>query len=246
MKRKWKIGIAALCGAVVLTAGFAAAAAGSQDDPLITLSYLKNVFTGQVQTMVDEAVSAGQAQNKSAMDAAIQEWDAEIGQAVQDALNAQVKEEPASFEAASMADGKTITVVAGCEVIVRSGEPVCSADLIDQTDGTMLKAGEKLTANHLYLAVDACKFSILTPVVTGVVTASPSLSVRAGAGTSYSRLGTIAKGTVVTIVDSSVEGWYMITGGGLAGYVSAEYVEVNPTASSGPASFLIKGEYTVE
>ena len=246
MKRKWNIGIAVLCVAAVLTVGVAAAAAGSQDDPLITLSYLKNVFTGQVQTMVDEAVSAGQDQNKAAMDAAIQTWDAEIGQAVQDALNAQVKEEPASFAAASMADGKTITIEAGCEIIVRSGAPVCSAGLIDQTDGTTLKAGEKLAANHLYLAVESCKFSIPTPVVTGVVTASPSLSVRAGAGTSHTRLGTIAKGTVVTIVDDSVEGWYMITGGGLAGYVSAEYVEVNPTTTSGPANFLIKGEYTVE
>ncbi len=246
MKRKWKIGIAVLCAAVVLTAGFAAAAAGSQDDPLITLSYLKNVFTGQVQTMVDEAVSAGQAQNQASMDAAIQAWDVKVSEAVQNAMNEQVKVEPASFVTVSMASGKTVTLGAGCEVIARSGEPVCSANLIDQTSGTTLKAGEKLTVNHLYLAVESCKISIPTPTVTGVITASPSLSVRAGAGTSYSRLGTLATGTVVTIVDDSVSGWYMITGGGLAGYVSAEYVEVNPTASSGPASFLIKGTYTAE
>ncbi len=246
MKRKWKIAVAVVCAVVVLTAAYAAAAAGSENDPLITLSYLKNIFTPQVQTMVDQAVETGKAQNKADLDAAIQTWDAEIGQAVQDALNSQVKEEPASFNPVSMATGTTISIEAGCEVIVRSGEPVCSADLIDQTDGTVLKAGETLVANHLYLATGSCKFSIPTPVVTGVVTASPSLSVRAGAGTSYSRLGTIAKGTVVTIMDTSVEGWYMITGGGLAGYVSSDYVELNSTVSYGPASFLLRGGYTAE
>ena len=245
MKRKWKITAAAACAVVVLTAAYAAAA-GSENDPLITLSYLKNIFTPQVQDMVDQAVETGTAQNKADLDAAIQTWDAEIGQAVQDALNSQVKEEPASFVSVSMANGKALSIEAGCEVILRSGKPVCSADLIDQTDGTVLKAGETLAANHLYLAPESCKFSIPTPVMTGVITASPSLSVRAGAGTGYSRLGTLAKGTVVTILDTSVEGWYMVTGGGLAGYVSSDYVELNPTASYGPAGFLLRGGYTTE
>lgn len=246
MKRKWKITAAVVCAVVVLTTAYAAATAGSENDPLITLSYLKNIFTPQVQTMVDQAVETGTAQNKADLDAAIQSWDAEIGQAVQDALNSQVKEEPASFAPVSMADGKTISVEAGCEIILRSGKPVCSSDLIDQTDGAVLKAGETLAANHLYLASEPCKFSIPVPVVTGVITASPSLSVRAGAGTGYTRLGTIAKGTVVTILDTSVEGWYMVTGGGLAGYVSSDYVELNPTTSYGPASFLLRGGYTAE
>ena len=246
MKRKWKIVLAAVCAVVVLTAAYAAAAAGSENDPLITLSYLRNIFTPEVQTMVDEAVDAGAAQNKADLDAAIQDWDAEVDQAVQDALNSQQKEEPASFEPVSMADGKTISVKAGCEIILRSGKPVCSVDLIDQTDGTVLKAGDTLKVNHLYLTTEAGKFSIPTPVVTGVVTAEPSLSVRAGAGTGYARLGTIAYGTVVTIVDSSVSGWYMITGGGLAGYVSADYIEINSPTSYGPASFLLRGNYTAE
>lgn len=245
MKRKWKIGIAAACAAVVLTAAGAAAAAGSESDPLITLSYLKSIFTPQVQTMVDEALESGTAQNKSDLDTAIQEWNEKVGQAVQDALNAQTKEEPASFAAASMAEERSISVEAGCEIIVCSGAPVCSTDLIDQTEGILVQAGETLELNHLYLAVSAGKFSNPTQTVTGVVTASPSLSVRAGAGTGYARLGTIAKGTVVTILDSSVEGWYMVTGGGLAGYVSADYVELNATISHGPASFLLRGDYTV-
>ena len=246
MKRKWKIAAVVVCAVVVLTTAYAAATAGGKNDPLITLSYLKNIFTPQVQTMVDQAVETGETQNKADLDAAIQTWDAEIGQAVQDALNSQIKEEPASFASVPMTDGKTVSVEAGCEIIVRSGKPVCTAELIDQTDGTVLKAGETLVLNHLYLAAEPCKFSIPTPVLTGVVTASPSLSVRAGAGTGYTRLGTIAKGTVVTVMDTSVEGWYMVTGGGLAGYVSSDYIELNTTASYGPASFLLRGGYTAE
>lgn len=246
MKHKWKIAVAAVCAVVLLTVAFAAAAAGGEGDPLITLSYLKNVFTPQVQTMVDQAVETGKAENKADLDAAIQNWDAQVGQAVEDALNSQVIEEAASFVSADMAEGKTITIETGCEVILRSGKPVCSADLIDQTDGTVLKAGETLKTNHLYLATGRCKFSFPAAVLTGVITADPSLSVRAGAGTGYSRLGTLPKGTVVTVVDKSVAGWYMITGGGLAGYVSAEYVQLNPVTSYGPAGFLLRGDYTAE
>lgn len=242
-KRTWKIAAAGLCAAVALTVAYAAAA-GSESDPLITLSYLKNVFTGQVQTMVDEAVAAGQEQNKADLDAAIQEWDAAVSQAVEEALNATKADEPASFTAADMAEGAEITVQAGCEIIVRSGAPVCSAALIDQTDGTVLAAGKTMKANHLYLATETCSFSAPALVVTGVVTAEPSLSVRAGAGTGYDRLGYLPTGTTVTIVDDSVSGWYQITGGGLAGYVSASYIELNPVTGSGPASFLIRGDYT--
>lgn len=243
MKRKWKVVAVALCAALGLTVAYAAAA-GSEGDPLITLGYLKNVFTGQVQTMVNEAVNASQEQTKNDVNAAIQEWDAKVGQAVQDALNATVQE-PASFASASVAEGKSLAVQAGCEVIVRSGAPTCSVALIDQTDGTVLAAGKALTANHLYLAAEAGALSVPGSAVTGVVNAGP-LNVRAGAGIGYSRLGSLAEGTVVTVVDDNVDGWYMITGGGLAGYVSADFITLNPVTSSGPASLLIRGNYTVQ
>lgn len=241
-KRTWKIAAIGLCAAVVLTVAFAAAA-GSESDPLITLSYLKNVFTGQVQTMVDDAVAAGHEQNKADLDTAIQEWDAAVSQAVEEALNATKADEPASFTAANMAEGATITIQAGCEIIVRSGSPVCSASLIDQTDGTVLAAGKAMKTNHLYLATETCTFSAPALVVTGVVNAGP-LNVRAGGGSSYDALGQLQEGTTVTIVDDSVSGWYQITGGGLAGYVSASYITLNPVSGSGPASFLIRGDYT--
>lgn len=59
--------------------------------------------------------------------------------------------------------------------------------------------------------------------VTGLVTASV-LNVRSGAGTSYSKVGSLRQGATVTIVDSSVSGWYKITSGSVSGYVSSQYV----------------------
>lgn len=63
------------------------------------------------------------------------------------------------------------------------------------------------------------------------------LNVRSGAGTSYDRVGTLSVGTLVTITDESVDGWYGITSGNIEGYVSAEYITlVDGDASSGSSS----------
>ncbi|HIT31970.1 MAG TPA: SH3 domain-containing protein [Candidatus Enterenecus stercoripullorum] len=56
-----------------------------------------------------------------------------------------------------------------------------------------------------------------------VVTDGP-LNVRAGAGTSYDRVGTLQKGDIVTVTDQSTEGWYGVTCGDIDGYVSSEYI----------------------
>ncbi len=56
-----------------------------------------------------------------------------------------------------------------------------------------------------------------------VVTDGP-LNVRAGAGTSYDRVGTLQKGDIVTVTDQSTEGWYGVTCGDIEGYVSSAYI----------------------
>ena len=69
----------------------------------------------------------------------------------------------------------------------------------------------------------------------GIVTAD-LLNVRTGAGTNYSRLGTINQGTRVTII-SSTGSWYKVTCtvGGVVrtGYVSSEYISRVDSGSSG-------------
>lgn len=243
MKAKWKIAAAALCAAVLLTGVFAAAA-GSEGDPLVTLSYLKNVFTGQIQTMVEQSVTAAQEQNEADLEAAISAWDEKVSQAIENVTEAPAAEEPASFLSAALAEGKSLSFSAGCELIVRSGAPVCSVELLDQTDGTVLAAGSAMAVNHLYYATGEGKLSTPAAVITGVVNAGP-LNVRAGAGTGYERLGSLNKDTAVTVLDKSISGWYMISGGGLSGYVSADYIDLDPAGGSGPAALLIRGDYAM-
>ena len=73
-----------------------------------------------------------------------------------------------------------------------------------------------------------------------VSTSSSSLNVRSGAGTSYSKLGTIAKGTVITITgsakDSSGTTWYKYSySSSKTGYISSKYLTVKTVTSD--ASF---------
>jgi uncharacterized protein YgiM (DUF1202 family) len=67
---------------------------------------------------------------------------------------------------------------------------------------------------------------------TGTVTAS-ALNVRSGPGTGYARIGTLAKGSVVTILGTQ-SGWYKIQYGSRTGYVSTGYV--SPGSTGVPAA----------
>ena len=64
---------------------------------------------------------------------------------------------------------------------------------------------------------------------TGTITAN-SLNVRSGASTSYSILGVLSKGKVVTIYGES-NGWYKISYNGGYGWVSKTYVSTGTTSS---------------
>ncbi len=71
---------------------------------------------------------------------------------------------------------------------------------------------------------------------TGVVTAS-SLNVRSGAGTNYSRIGSLAKGKTFTVLGSAKDGsgvtWYKLKYNSKNGYVSSQYVNIKqPTVTS--------------
>ena len=123
---------AALC--VVLTAAaltvFAAMAgggAGSQTDPLVTLSYLNETFAAQIMDKVDDLL----AQRNASLD----------------------KEAPdgGSYIVVTLAAGQVLAGEAGCEVLLRSGSAQCDASLVDTTSGSNLSAGAALTVNHLYL-----------------------------------------------------------------------------------------------
>lgn len=72
--------------------------------------------------------------------------------------------------------------------------------------------------------------------MTGSCTADV-LNVRSGAGTSYSKTGTVSYGDSLTILsettDSSGAKWYKILCGNVTGYVSAAYVQLTSSGSQG-------------
>lgn len=72
--------------------------------------------------------------------------------------------------------------------------------------------------------------------MTGSCTADV-LNVRSGAGTGYSKTGTVSYGDSLTIlsetIDSSGAKWYKISCGNVTGYVSAAYVQLTSSGSQG-------------
>ena len=61
----------------------------------------------------------------------------------------------------------------------------------------------------------------------GTVTADV-LNVRSGPGTGYGVVGSLKKGTSVSITDESHDGWYGILAGSVEGYVSTQYIDLAP------------------
>ena len=131
MKKNWKLALTALVLTAAISGGvaaFAAGTGGSADDPLVTLSYLNDVFAPSLNDTVDKAVAANEAALKQDLDDAISEWNTKI-----QGLTGQV----------------------GCEIMLRVGTATCVASgapgLVDSTGGTTLANGNALVTNHLYL-----------------------------------------------------------------------------------------------
>lgn len=258
MKRTWKIAAAVLCTILLVTVAFAAVGgAGSQNDPLVTLSYLTSIFTPKVQSMTQQAVTDQQARNKAELDAAVTQWDTKVQDAIRQA--GVSGSSGVSFVTVTLEAGQMLLVGEGCEIILRSGVSGYvseEASLMDSTAGGELVSGKVLTANHLYMAMGN---GVITAAVsssgqtqptttTGTVTAGP-LNVRATPGGTV--VGSVNEGDVVTILGTEGN-WYRISIGDLTGYVSADYVTVNqstaaPEPTPAPAVvLLVRGTYQVQ
>ena len=138
-KKKLRILLCALLALAGLTAAGAMAAggAGSQSDPLVTLSYLTETFTGQVMDKVDRLI----AERNSRLTA-------ELGGSTSSV-----------YAAVTLNAGQTLTGEEGCEVLLRSGAAVCAAapspGLVDTTTGGTLGGGAALEQNHLVIPNNA-------------------------------------------------------------------------------------------
>jgi len=137
MKRnRWTTRLA--CGLLVLStlvvAAVAAGNQGTQTNPLVTLSYLNEKVLPDILKQVDKKVEEGTKELREQLE--------ESGQA--------------AFQTVAADKGKTVTVAAGTQLVLRSGAASCADGLIDLTTGEAVWG--ELERNHLYIATgDALK-----------------------------------------------------------------------------------------
>lgn len=119
---------------VVLFAGISVYAVhnfGSQEDPLITRSYLEKVLQPKLE----------------------QEY-ADKTQATVDELEERIDTElNGSFRPATLEKGGTIVCQSGCEFLLRDGQLRATGDFMDVTAGKMITEYDALEQNHLYMAL---------------------------------------------------------------------------------------------
>ena len=154
-KRKLRTALCVMLVGTVLAAFVAIAAeAGSQGDPMVTLSYLNDTFLGQLLGKVDSKIGE---QNQTIR----QELEQRIDQAEQEILGqvtgtGTVSGTTASYHEVTVSDGQTLYGSAGCEVMLRSGSASCVSEgkstpgLVDISGGGTINHGSALKENHLY------------------------------------------------------------------------------------------------
>ena len=144
MKTKMKVLCAALCVLLAVSVAYAAGA-GSSADPLVTLSYLNNIFAPQVEQEMETMVSGKAAELEGKFNESISKVNTGTG----------AGGESSTFEVVTLSKGQVLTGDIGCEVLLRVGTATCvssgSTGLIDVTDGSTLGDGKSLEKNHLYM-----------------------------------------------------------------------------------------------
>ena len=132
------LALALTLGALGMTMAVAADP-GSSKDPLVTLSYLEDVFFDSIMEKVDERIEGRNEQIAKEIS----------GTSGETAANAQ------TFTVVTLTEGQILTGDIGCEVMLRVGSAVCAAPsapgLIDETAASTLNSGGALVQNHLYM-----------------------------------------------------------------------------------------------
>ena len=129
---KKRIIVIILCAVLALALGFSVFAAtsyGSEDDPLITKSYLTKILLPQLQEDFQEE-----------LDAAVAEIE---------------RDGSGEFTVITLSKGQTVKCGVGCEVMLRIGSAEAMGDsapaMVNTTTAESIFKGYKLEVNNLYL-----------------------------------------------------------------------------------------------
>ena len=180
--KKWAVWLIAVLLVVLTATGYFAIGAeyGSQDDPLVTLSYINDVLSPNTMKNIDSIFAQKQQELTAQIDQKMGNLDAQIDDKISqlqkqyvqtgigddviqaaanlviDKLNGSLGPgEGAQWKVIKLVKGKVLTGKVGCELLLRFGSSVCVASgspgLIDLSNGCDLANGGILEANHLYL-----------------------------------------------------------------------------------------------
>ena len=141
----------AIIVAALFAFGLVAAATGgygSSSDPLVTLSYITDVFMPEVDTAINDTVEAKTQEMTAELDATIAELETKYNEA-------SVASAASTYTVISMDDGEKLVGIKGCEIMLRIGSAFCNAPaspgLIDTSTTGILENGKYLEKNHMYM-----------------------------------------------------------------------------------------------
>ena len=147
-------GILLVSYTLLVVSVMAAGTAGSETDPLVTLSYLNDTFMTQLMGKVDEKLAVRDKELSDKLAAQVQQ----DTKALTDKYGAGVTTSTGgdwseTFTVVTLSNGQTLYGEIGCEVMLRVGTAVCvtssSPGLIDETTATTIGNNAALTQNHL-------------------------------------------------------------------------------------------------
>ncbi len=156
-KPRWAIPVASACLVMVAMGGLALASStsGTSSDPLVSLSYLTDIFAPSVLADVDDMVAEEQASLEAQLETVAQAYIDQI-EAMAESQGTNSADEMESYQVVTVTAGQSLILSEGGEVLLRSGTGTCVSSsnpgLVDMTDGTTLAGGGTLVANHLYLS----------------------------------------------------------------------------------------------
>lgn len=144
----------ALAGAALALA--LGAAAGSQTDPLVTMSYLTDVNTPAILKQVDAKLDGREQALADKLSAVAAQYEKDMDAKLSNAGGGSAGTASSVYAVVTVAAGQQLLGNTGTEFMLRGGAATCVAasapGLIDSTGGDTLASGGTLQLNHLYLS----------------------------------------------------------------------------------------------
>jgi hypothetical protein len=140
------VAVAFISGASIL----AATTLGTQQDPLVTLSYLTSQFKPQLLSEVGTSIDAAEASMAPELESKIAGFRSEIDAK----LSSASSKEATSFTLVTLSKNQTVSCGIGTELLLRVGTATAAGStpaLVDTTTASSLTGGTALTANHMYM-----------------------------------------------------------------------------------------------